>query len=89
MKCTTDLEVEGRYPGIGGRDIGAEVGFCDVFGKGLLAVYIVDQPRSWHFLGVPYEPWVVSIAARIGFASSNVRVERAMNACRNARWLLL
>lgn len=89
MECTTDLEVEGRYPGVGGRDVGVKVGFRDVFGKRLLPVYIVDQPRSWHILRVPYEPWVVSIAARIGFASSNVRVERAMNACRKARWLLL
>jgi hypothetical protein len=29
------------------------------------------------------------IAAKIGFASSKVRTERARKACRNARWLLL
>jgi hypothetical protein len=34
-------------------------------------------------------PWAERIAARRGFESSNVRVERAKKACKNALWLEL
>jgi len=34
-------------------------------------------------------PWAVEMAAKIGLASSKVRVERARKACRKARLLLV
>lgn len=41
------------------------------------------------FQACKVSPWAVNMAANNGLASSKVRVERAMKACKKARLLLL
>ncbi len=49
---------------------------------------IKNQSRRFAVNFGHWVPCAVEMAANIGLASSNVRVERAMKACRKARWQL-
>ena len=87
MVGTSYLEIELRDGIVCCGDIGIEVGLGNVFGKNLslfLKTSVLSQ-RSCEL----YVPWVEKIAAKIGFASSNVSGFLAMKACKKARLLLL
>ena len=84
MVSASDFEVERRDCIVGGGDVGIEIGLGDVFNKSLTSV-LCRLSKGFSIQGKDDTqrtclPWAVKIAAKIGLASSNVRVEREMKA---------
>lgn len=93
MISAADLKIERGYGIVGGGDVGVEVGLGDILGECLSFLFQKSVWGSYPFSpggrGSKGSPWAVKMAANKGLASSKVRVDRAMKACKKARLLSL
>ena len=94
MVCGPNAEVEWREGFVSGGNVLVEIGFCYVTLKNLTTLCDwcnVSSIKTWVYeyaltIGQANIPWTVRMAAKIGFASLNVSVERDSIACKNARF---
>lgn len=85
MEGAADFEIEGRDGVVSGSNEAIQICFRDIFGEAFLLFYTPVSLARDEVRNISNLPFIDCMAAINGFASSKVRVPRALNACRNAR----